>query len=298
MDKDELLLKYNKDYLDIINSDSYKLGYNLVYIAKQIRKGHFRNVFHVINDKVISIKIRKISRKKYVNITEYSEVPDKRVAVYTAIFGNYDYLKEPRYVDPRCDYYVFTDNKIDTNSIWKTIDCSILNAYDKSYRYKNRYCKMHPFQLFNEYDYVIYIDGNFEICGPVSELIKYINPKTNLAVHNMFNRDCVYDEAKACKLLKKGDYKKINKEIEEYKKEGFPRHFGMYECPIIVSKKSELSSVLFEQWWQRYIDSGERDQIIMPYLIWKNGFSFLDVGIIGNDVRRNCYFRKKEHGLL
>lgn len=295
MNNDDLLLKYNQDYLDIVNSDVYKIGYSLVYIIKNIKNGHFYKAFREISNKFISIKIRRLSQKRYVESTLFPKNNTTRIAVYTAIFGKYDELKEPRYVDDRCDYYVVTDDVVKKNSVWKVVNISQIISKEKSSRYLNRFFKMHPFELFADYDYVVYVDGNFEICGPIGNLIDYINPKTDIAVHNMFNRDCIYDEAKACKLLKKGNYRRIEKQIKKYRLGGFPEHFGMYECPIVVSKHSQISTKLFNQWWEEYKESGERDQICLPYVIWKNNHDFLDVGIIGNDVRKNCYFRKKKH---
>lgn len=295
MNKDDLLLMYNQDYLNAINSDSYKIGYSYTYIFQQIKRGNFKEALSEIRAKIIALRIRKFSHKRFVKTIKYNAYEDAKVAIYTAIFGKYDELKEPNYVDPKCDYYIITDEVVNDNSLWNPVDISHLGFGGKSDLYKNRYVKMHPFEFFKDYDFVIYVDGNFELCGPVSDLIVYVNPKTNIAVHNMFNRDCIFDEAKACKLLKKGDSKRIGEMITRYKKAGFPSHFGMYECPVIVSRKSNTSLLIFNQWWEQFLKSGGRDQISLPYVIWKNGFEFLDVGIIGNDVRRNCYFRKLKH---
>ncbi len=41
--------------------------------------------------------------------------PDIKIAVYTAITGGYDELRDPIYVDDNIDYYAFTDSVIHTN---------------------------------------------------------------------------------------------------------------------------------------------------------------------------------------
>ena len=32
-----------------------------------------------------------------------------------------------------------------------------------------------------------------------------------------------------------------------------------------------------EEWWDEYIKFSKRDQLSLPYVMWKNGYSFNDV---------------------
>jgi len=64
--------------------------------------------------------IFKKKRNPIVQSLDFSKpYTGKRIAVYTAIYGNYDTIPEPLYADPMCDYYIFTDKDIPEGSIWK-----------------------------------------------------------------------------------------------------------------------------------------------------------------------------------
>ncbi|MGE6539335.1 hypothetical protein [Bacillus luti] len=43
-----------------------------------------------------------------------------KVIVYTALFGNYDSVKEPLFIDENIDYILFTDNRSIQSNNWKT----------------------------------------------------------------------------------------------------------------------------------------------------------------------------------
>ena len=68
----------------------------------------------------------------------------------------------------------------------------------------NRWCKMHPHQLFPQYPLSVYLDSNIRI---VSDLTALTSAMTGFPVC-MFRhkqRDCVYEEIHACLLKKKPD---------------------------------------------------------------------------------------------
>lgn len=293
MNDNELIKRLNKDYLEIFTSDEYKLGVSISTFFNSIKKGHFRDAFSLISSKLISIKNRKISRERHIIPTKFYK-RNGRIAVYTAIFGGYDQIYNPMSLDERCDYYIFTDSKVNENCIWKCLDISLLPK-GMSNLVLNRYIKMHPFELFPEYEYAIYFDGSIEIVGQISEMIDFINDKTGMAVHNMRNRDCIYDEEITNKNLKKGNYELTHKQIEKIKNKGFPRHFGMYECGVIAFTKTDQTQKILSEWWEEFKSGGGRDQISLPYILWKNGMKFEDMGFLGNDLHVNPLFRLHDH---
>lgn len=299
MNKNEFsssLLELNKDYLNIYSSDAYKIGRSILDVKEMIKNGKFLGAYKILRTNYIGLKIREFSKKRSVIANRSDNSFNGRIAVYTAIFDDYDMLFEPFIIDSRCDYYLISDKEPSPNSVWKEVDNEYVVLTNKMNSIeKNRYYKMHPNIIFPEYEYSIYVDGNIAIFGFVSELISYVNEKTGIALHNMSNRDCIYDERKACALYKKGNVKRIQEQVKKYRKEGFPMHFGIYECPVIVRKNSEECNRLMEEWWGEFVDGGFRDQISFPYVIWKNGYSFEEIGFIGNDVRTNPYFRVNNH---
>lgn len=292
----EYLKQLNEDYLLLYQSDDYKLGRLLYNLKDKLSRREFSDIIRMIKAKNISRKIRNFSTKNPMKIETYERTYSGRIAVYMAIFGSYDIPYEPFVIDSRCDYYLITDQKISAQSVWKNVSESVYSLTSElDSLQKNRYYKIHPHQIFPQYDYTIYLDGNIEIMGYISELVKYINEKTGIALHNMSNRDCVYDEEKACLLLGKGNPDGIHKQLERYRKANFPKHFGMYECPIIVRDNSKMCKSIMEQWWSEFIIGARRDQISLPFIIWNMGLKFNDVGFLGNNVRTNPYFRVHSH---
>ena len=98
---------------------------------------------------------------------------NEKIAVYTCITGNYDYPLEILNKEDRCDYFLISDLKEGTNMVneqyYRRINTS--KVVPKEYitaKDKNRYCKMHGYKIFSDYDYSIYIDGNLQIIGKIS----------------------------------------------------------------------------------------------------------------------------------
>ena len=289
-------MEMNQEYLNIVNSDSYKLGQLLYLTINNLESRHFGAIKNEFCKKIRSYRIRRISHPNILDIQPHSKKTNARIAVYTVIYGAYDTLSEPIVIDPQCDYYYIGDQHFNKPSIWKYKEFSLPYEIEKlDGIYKNRYCKMHPFSIFPDYEYSIYLDGNIILYGYPSDLLEFINNKSGFALHNMANRDCIYAEAIACKILKKGHYELIKKQVKRYRKDNFPEHFGVYECPIVFRQHSSICKEINQTWWQEFRESGGRDQLCLPYVIWKKGLNFEDVGLLGNDVRRNPYFRQVNH---
>lgn len=298
MDCFELIEKLNGDYLNTVNSISFKLGSTLCNAFSCFKRRHLKDGYEILKLAAKGVKIRRFSTPKEVPIEKHTTiVPNERVAVYMAVFGGYDQIHEPIASDSQCDYYLITDSSTPGNSIWRGVGEDILSmTKDMEPLVRNRFYKMHPHIIFPEYRYSLYLDGNIEIVGKISECIDYIHPNTGIALHNMSNRDCIYDEEKACALLGKGNRNLIHEQVKRYKNIGFPKHFGMYECPIIArDHQSETCKKLMDEWWNEFLDGGLRDQFSLPVVIWKNGMKFDDIGFLGNNVRLNNKFRVHKH---
>ena len=156
---------------------------------------------------------------------------------------------------------------------------------------------MHPKELFPEYDYAIYIDGNIKIVSTISQLISKINDVTGIAIHKHCKQNCIFQEVKVCRAYNKGNYKSMKKQMKRYKKEKFPKNFGMFECNMLISDlKNRKSEEIFNDWWEEYLSSESlRDQLALPYVLWKNNLQFCDIGIIGNNINENYLLKINTH---
>lgn len=225
-----------------------------------------------------------------------SKFYQKKIAVYTCIIGGYDNLNDPVIINENIDYFVFTDHDI-TSKIWteKDIPQEVLKLNDNTL--VNRYLKFHPKELFPEYDYVAYVDGNVKVISDITPLFKYTKNLIGVAFHSHSLRNSIYDEVEVLKIFKRGVPTKLDRQVEKYRKEGFPSQYGLPEATIILSDLSNSRiRNFFEQWWQEFLKSESfRDQISLPYILWKNDVKVEEVTLLGNNLRYSSKFYVVNH---
>ena len=106
----------------------------------------------------------------------------KKYSVLMYNFNNYEIMREPKEVDPECEYIYVTDNPKYQNEtkVWKVIvdkDLEWLSAFDKCYSVR-----------FNLFKYAttpvcIYLDGSVQI---YKKLTKLYNDFTNRVLWTIF----------------------------------------------------------------------------------------------------------------
>lgn len=278
----ELIEQFNKDKIKYHNSKKFKI----VRLLKMIKKLFIERNFSPLKNYIKGIKLKRYEEKyEIINVT-FEPVLDKKIVVYSCIVGNYDSVKDPIYFNDNVEYILFSDKDIKSN-FWKVrkIPSKVLKLKNKTLI--NRYIKLHPFEFFKDYDYSIYIDGNIKTLTDISGFVNCINNKTGIAMFKHHSRDCIYTEEKACLLQNKGNKDKIIEQINKYKLENFPKKYGLLEGTIIVSDlKSKEAYKLLNDWWNEFYESGSlRDQLSLPYILWKNNYRVKDIGFLGNNIR-------------
>lgn len=220
----------------------------------------------------------------------------KKIAVYTCIMGGYDNLLDPYFKHSEVDFYYFSDQDykvLDWNR--RTVPANIMELGDNVLI--NRYLKLHPYELFPDYDYVIYIDGNIQVTSDLFGLTAALNDEIGIAMHKHYQRKDVYLEGEALQHVKRGNLEKVKYQMDKYRKEGFPQNFGLAEATIILSDpNNSYTRKIFDEWWKEFIATQSmRDQLSFPYIIWKLGISMDSVTTLGNDLRKSSKFRKIDH---
>ena len=107
----------------------------------------------------------------------------------------------------------------------------------------------------------------------------------------------MYDEAEVCVSIGKGNPEKIKAQCQRYREEGFPSHFGLLEANVVaVDLNNAVALDILECWWLELLRSGSgRDQLALPYVLWRLGLSVSDVGCLGPNSFRNPKLRFVEH---
>ena len=296
---DNELVRDNRLFLDNYYKSNNLLK-NSIPMKKKIinvfRGYGFLGLIYFILKKLFSKKNNYISDTKEENVRGNSKKKYK-VAVYTSIIGKYDTLLEPKYVSDNCDYFIFTDGDIPSESVWKKKKLPsnqqflTFNSYQKA-----KYFKIFPHELFPEYDYSIWVDGNIEIIG---DLIPFIDRMGNDFYWAEFlhpNNDCVYDESFS--IVSQGKYNALDvkKQMKIYKSNGFPKHFGLFENSFIIRKHNDFrcKKICFD-WWEQLNKYTWRDQLSLSYVLWENSINFKDIYCLGPCWRWNPRLRQYFH---
>ncbi|QKJ28032.1 DUF616 domain-containing protein [Aliarcobacter cibarius] len=198
------------------------------------------------------------------------------LVVYTALFGNYDDLIEPKENYEGCDFICFTDQKHLTSDVW---EIRLIEECEMPANMMNRKYKILPHLFLSQYEWSMYVDANIKILNNPFELANKYLAKHDFAMPKHFARDCIYEESKECVILGKSKYDETRKQMDNYKKEGFPKNFGLGENGILFRKhNSEKVVRLMNDWWEELNTHTKRDQLSLAYVLWKSGekFSYMD----------------------
>lgn len=223
----------------------------------------------------------------------------ERIAVYTAVFSSYDKLLEPKFLPDNCDFFLFSDSvTIPEGSAWKARE--LPDSVQKEMQYfspvkKNRYLKMHPDLLFPEYNYSVYVDGNLLLYTDPTEYINRLS-KYGISFYTHYRRRCVYEELQAVSARHRMTVKHI-KEVERFLLDAcMPEKYGLLECPVIARQHHQPEcQKLMEEWWELFRRFPYRDQVLLPYVLFKNGIRTEELGLLGSNVWNDPGIRRIEH---
>ena len=225
-------------------------------------------------------------------------VQKKNRIVYTAIFGRKDKLLRPAYIPHNFDFLCYTDDNL-KSAIWKVIR---EKATDKDPVRAAKIYKILSQKYLKNYDYSVWVDGNLRVIGNLNKLVDEYLKDSSLAVFDHMQsydkRNCIFEEAEALIDMakigkKKEDPKKVLRQINDYKKEGYPKNNGLITGMIIVREHNSKDVVkLMEDWWGEICKYSRRDQLSFNYVAWKNNFK---IHYIPGDSRDNEFFKRQKH---
>ena len=205
--------------------------------------------------------------------------------VYTSIYGGKDNLIEQPKI-PGVEYVCFTDDRGLSSKSWNII-------YDPpkfaSARMNAKRHKILTHKYVTQGDESLWIDGNIVIISDPRGMVDGLDCDLAFFDHNSEfvhdRRDCIYDEAIACKMLGKDDPKVMFDQVMRYAGESYPRNNGLIVGSTIYRKhKSSKVIKLMEAWWQEILSGSSRDQLSFNYVAWKLGMPY---DTIPGDCRNN-----------
>lgn len=212
--------------------------------------------------------------------------------------GNYDDIMQPKVVDDRFDYVLFS-NEINEDKIGVWDIRKIPEVVKNDNKRLSRYPKTHPESMLVQYDASLYIDANIKIMDQwvYERFVELFNSKIEYAGIKLVltGRDCIYEHAfDMCQNYYDHDYNVIRQCHVMYKA-GFPEHFGMNENNVIFRMHTEKMKETDEEWWEWILNYSFRDQFSYMFCVWKHNVALNYFLPEGEDTRNGLHFHLVNH---
>lgn len=208
-----------------------------------------------------------------------------RYVVYTVIVGDFDNVKQPRVIDSRFDYILFTDLTVDSKyGVWQVRP---IGYESDDSRKKSRFPKICPEVLLTEYDASLYIDGNISIGSQYvyDRCVELAETGVEWAGIKHQSRDCVYDEINA--IVGLGwvhDYDVLDW-YQFLRNEKYPDHNGMFENNIVFRIHTQTVGRVNKLWWWTIEEKKvKRDQFSLMYAMCRV-----------SELKKTCFLREDQN---
>lgn len=189
------------------------------------------------------------------------------ITIYTAIFGVHDSLKEPLFFDnKRFKYICYTDQDFKSDR-WKIIKTKVDEPDSRRQARKVKILS----HLYTDTEMSIWIDGS---CVLLKDPTPYLNFKEDLVVSKHPKRNCIYEEAKRCIEIRKGDPQRIREQVKKYENENYPKNNGLVETTVLIRRITPKMIKIENEWWNELKNGCVRDQVSFNYVAWKNNFKY------------------------
>ncbi len=175
------------------------------------------------------------------------------MTVYTALFSDYEKLKEPQVYTPDWNYICYTDQPFKSN-IWEIKKIPATNPRREARRIKAL------FHMFIDDPFSLWIDGSFIINCDLNEFWnKYFTAPFSAPVHP--TRKCVYEEIRTVLNAKRGGSDYIVAQREKYKSLNVPENNGLITSGVLLRQNTVECRKLCEEWWHETDTYSLRDQV-------------------------------------
>jgi hypothetical protein len=206
----------------------------------------------------------------------------EEIVVYTCIAGPYDRLSEA-HEERGVRHVCFTDQKGEVPGPWEKRELRTPPTI-RTGRLINRYHKMRSHSLFPNHKYSIYIDGNATYGAPYRTIIDALaEAELGLAAFaHPRNPHTLSDEVAACLRTGKftrGDRAALDAQLSFYEREGMPSTPRIPAGYFLArNHENQRLATSMQLWWEQLVKFTTRDQISLPYVLWKSGlpWGFVD----------------------
>jgi len=195
----------------------------------------------------------------------------KNFIMYAAVFGKKGSFRKPVITGPDMEKILYTDLDCFDNHVFYDVKKMNLDHMDLDSTRKNRIVKiLIPDEIFDNYEYSLYMDYKHPTAINFNDLKNRLEPGSDILVTKHPRRDCIYEEGKVCAEIGKDNKKDISRTLRFYRKEGYPKHNGLYANYWIFRRHTKEMREFMKLWWEQVEKYSCRDQISLPYVAWKH----------------------------
>jgi hypothetical protein len=193
---------------------------------------------------------------------------------YTCVFGNYDLVRNINIkLSKKFNFFLITNLNIKSKN-WNIlkVNNNRLNNF-----FLSRFYKFFLHDKLKKYKYSVYFDGNIVLEKDFLFLLKkFISSKKDIGLFKHSSRSSVYQEISVNLKEKKNNSHNVKKLLNFYRKNKYSSVNDLTEnCIIFRMNNSKKISLAMNLWWKLLGLYGKRDQILLPYVIWKTKISKL-----------------------
>ena len=180
---------------------------------------------------------------------------------YTAVYGGKDKPLLPPRKEAGIEYVCFTDRDFKAPG-W---DVRKAKRKESTFRLQAKWFKMHPHELFPG-EKTLWVDGNTRGRFDVKPYFEQLGDAP-IGVFKHAVRECAYDELYTCIDRAADHYDSLIKLETFLRNEKYPGQEGIYIGKTIW--RTPASSELNLLWWNVIRKTSSRDQVSLPYVLWK-----------------------------
>jgi hypothetical protein len=186
--------------------------------------------------------------------------------VYTAIFGNYDDLKQPRVITQNWKYICYTDQDFDLpeDNVWEIRKVSLINNDPIK---TARWYKIN-FHKAVETEFSLWIDATFLINVNLTTWWKKFRAPFTTIKHPF--DDCIFTDIESCLRGGKGKKSELERQRDFYLAIGMQKKCGLIASGILFRQLEPKTIEMCKTWWYQVKHWSSRDQVGFGYAQWKH----------------------------
>lgn len=142
----------------------------------------------------------------------------------------------------------------------------------------------------------LYIDGSMTPKVPMRPVIEKWLEDAEMVLFRHPQRDCAYEEIKACVNARKITKAQAEKVRANLLLMGLPQHAGLWACGMIARRTESVIQAPLAGVWFPFVEQVPRDQLWLPLALRMVPGSKARIKTIDADVFDNEWFTYRRHG--